>query len=50
LGFSQDPLMPVLTIPEVTWEALPWTPVTNSSLPNDSPSTSLSHSPLSTDS
>jgi hypothetical protein len=42
---------PAPTIPEVTWGALPWTPVTNSSSPNDSPSTpSHSHSPSSTDS
>ena len=50
-GFSQDLLTPAPTIPEVTWEALPWTPVSNSSSSNDSPSTpSLSHSPSSTDS
>jgi hypothetical protein len=52
-GFSQDPLVPAPTVPEDSWEALPWTPasVVTSVSSNDSPPTpSLSHSPSSTDS
>jgi hypothetical protein len=53
LGFSQDPLMPPPTIPDVAWEPLPWTPpgLSTSGSSSDSPSTPpLSHSPASTDS
>jgi hypothetical protein len=52
-GFSQDPLMPAPTVPEVAWESLSWTPpgVVASGSSDDSPPTpSLSHSPSSTDS
>ena len=47
-GFSQDPLVSVLTVLEDSWEALPW-PVTSITTPissNDSPPTPLLlHSP-----
>ena len=52
-GFSQDPLLPALTVPAVAWVTFPWTPkgATTFGLSNDSLSTlSLSHSPLSADS
>jgi len=46
LGFTQDPLMPVQTVLEVTWQLLPWTSLgvaTSSSLDDSPPTPSLLH-------